>query len=143
MIVNTDYIRKELTNVWKDLKFIWLVDKQYIIPTLDELNKALKDSKVEQMKFMNSINDCDDFALQLHASVKRMRGKLAEDGKLDPSEQYPWAFGEVIGMQFRGRSFLHSQNICICQDGVYLVEPQEDRTWIADSKNDTVFFVRM
>ena len=82
-------------------------------------------------------------ALQLHSEVKRARAIDAELGKIPRDEWYPYAFGEVLGTQFRGMDYFHAVNICICRDDVYLVEPQDDRIWRASSTTDTPYFVKM
>jgi hypothetical protein len=73
--------------------------------------------------------DCDDYALQMHAYVKRTR----------PT----WSFGEACAKKVRDIKGIHSLNITLTTKGVYLVEPQIQGMWLAESKHDDIFFVKM
>ena len=92
-------IRRLLKTIWPKLRHLWLVDPEYWIPTIEELKGALAQSKVDQMQYRNVIADCDDFSLQLHADIKRMRITKVEFQEIPPEEWYPWAFGEVMGKE--------------------------------------------
>jgi len=143
MKITSTEIRTKLNILWPSLKFIWLTDSIYWMPSKLKLEELLVKSQVDRMRYITSIQDCEDFALQLHADVKRIRTFDAEAGSIPRNEWYPYAFGEIFGYEFRGRRQNHAINICICDDGIYLVEPQDDRIWAASSNNDKPYFIRM
>ena len=137
-------IRYELNNIWPNLKFIWLLDKVFWKLPLGQLEKLLAKSRIPEMEFIPLFNDCDDFALQFMVEVRRKRYFARMKGIL-PEEQrdYPVSIGFASGSQFRGISKYHAANICICQEGIYMLDatPYENRIWKADPKNDSIFFV--
>jgi hypothetical protein len=145
MKVSSIYLYREFKKLWPDLRWydIRLADENYWLPKQKDLEKALAESKVDRMKFINSINDCDDFALQLHADIKRVRSFMAEYQQIPQEEWVSWAFGEVFGDKFRGMSMKHAANICATQEGMFLIEPREDRIWLANSNNDNIYFIKM
>ena len=95
------------------------------------------------MQFIKNIQDCDDIALQLHAEIKRIRGYQVELQKISQDEWYPWAFGEVFATKWMGRVGNHNGNICVCVEGIYLIEPQTDKIWEANPRNDEVQILRL
>jgi len=118
------------------LKYIWIMDKRFWVPNKDQLKNLLEISKVDKERFRPQVWDCNNFALHLNSDVKY---KAMEHY----NKKLPIAFGEVVGSEFRGRFNMHAVNICFCEEGIYLIEPQDDRIWEAKSENDNVFFVKI
>lgn len=119
---------------------IKLADKNYIMPTEEELKKALFDSKVSSYQYVPEIEDCDDFSLLLHADIIRKRYDAYKAGELSKNQQYPWAFGQIW---YQGPTGLHSANICVtCDKGILLIEPQQDSIRKLD-KNTIISFIRI
>jgi len=132
----------KLLEVWPNLNpgRLWKADKTYIMPTKEKLDEALFESKVDSYQYIPEIEDCDDFALLLHADIIRRRYDAYKAGKIPKDRSYPWAFGQIWYQSSRGP---HAINICItCDKGVLLIEPQQDKIWKPD-KDMIIFFIRM
>lgn len=122
-------IKKKLLKVFPNLEVPWLRDKEYELPLLSDVEEFVKDSKVDEYHFIGEDFDCDDFALQLHAEVKR---------------KHHWAFGEAFGDKINGIPILHNLNIFISSNGnVYLLEPQTDEIWKAVKGQDNILIIGM
>ena len=135
-------VRKLISDQCPEVRFVWLTDREYILPTLAEFKKYLEKSKVIKMDFIDNLQDCDDFALQLHAECKRVRGVLAELGQIPSSEWAPWAVGECFGIKFNNVKGSHNLNIAVCEEGIYLIEPQTKEIWPINLNKDTILLVR-
>jgi len=140
--VSDKKLRQMISSECSEVRFIWLTDREYILPTLSQVKKYLKDSKVIHMKFIDDIQDCDDFALQLHAECKRVRGVMVELGDIPREEWKPWAVGECFGTKFKGVKGSHNLNIAVCEEGIYLIEAQNKSIWPIDINKDTILLVR-
>jgi len=128
MIVSPRKIQTDLQSLWPDLDQIWLFDKDYLMPTREEVENFVANNPLDQEAIKQTNPDCDDFALQYHALVKR---------------HFNWSFGEAFANLVGGWSILHNFNICDCQDGVVIVDPKVGLVRFADSKTDNVLWVRM
>ena len=136
-------LRTEVKKIWPNLEEIWTFDSEYWCPMVKELNDAIAASKIKYMEYIPEINDCDDYALQLHAEIKRMRSLLAQGGSIPDNEQVSWAFGECAGTMFRGISIYHMLNICYCEEGgIILIDGIDLKTWNATPENDQVYYMR-
>ena len=93
MLIASKQIKKRLFRLFPELTVPWLRDEAYELPSLEQVKEFLKRSKVNEYHFVDEIFDCDDFALQLHAEVKR---------------EFHWALGEAFGDRFRGEEKLHN-----------------------------------
>jgi len=145
MQVNSYTIRKEITEIWPNLEYIWLWDNVFWKPKFEEIRNALENSKIPQMNFINLFWDCDNFALQFLAEYRLNKYLEWERGELPEEEKFPTAIGFIFGNLFRGRPILHAANIALCQEGIYIIDstPAENRIWKADKKNDNLLFVFM
>jgi hypothetical protein len=145
MKITADEIRAKVTSIWPDLEYIWLWDKAFWMPPLGAVEGALKTSNVPTMQFIESFCDCDDFALQFVAEVRRKRYMQWASGKLPQDHQFPISIGRAFGDMFRGISKVHMANICLCQEGVYMLDatPGERRIWEAKPENDNLIYVDM
>lgn len=99
---------------------IVVVDKEYVLPTLEEFDAILGKSFIRNYKYTVDKFDCDDFSCILEAYVKQQ--KYVDD----VSYQYP--IGRVYGV-LAGVEGFHSRNLVICGNSVedaknYSVEPQ-------------------
>jgi len=84
---------------------------------------------------VGDVFDCDDFSV-VATAFARIYVRYVLNGGL------PWAFGRAMGNEFRGMPILHSLNICLTQEGIYLLDyGDRGRLWEAKSENDSVFFV--
>lgn len=138
MIMNYKEVRDRIRRLWPMLNYVWLRDKEYECPKLDDIVTMLVDSSIEILSFRDYIFDCDDFSLQLSAFVSRYIGSK------DSGWKRPWPFGQVMLRKFQGKQELHNINICVTAYGsVYLIEPQTDEVWKADPRKDEPFFIVM
>jgi len=123
-------IKRILFKVFPKLEVPWCRDSDYGLPTIQQVKDFLEENDVNQYHFKEETFDCDDFALQLHAEVKR---------------QYHWAFGECFGDKIKGVEKLHNLNFFIAADDRqgYLVEPQTDEIWKAEIGRDNILIIGM
>lgn len=128
MIITVAEIQEKLNEIWPDLEQIWCFDQEYVWPTQREVEQFVRYTDLEMSKIKAKNPDCDDFALQQHAIVKRFSN---------------WSFGEAFADKVRGWSVLHNLNICICQEGVYLIDPRKKTAWQAGNRNDNILWVRI
>ena len=121
-------------------KQLWFEDVKYVMPTRDELESTVLESKISTYEYIPEIEDCGDFALLLHAYTIRKRYADYKAGKIPKDQQYPWAFGQIWYID--SINGYHAVNICMTRDvGILLIEPQTGKTRKAE-KNITVNFIR-
>jgi len=143
-IISSKKVRKIFKEMWpmfERLDEIWLTDKRYYCPTLKRVEEAVKKCGVIQRIPKDEAFDCDDFALVANALVRLYF--IDHEWNKDGKRWYPIAFGEAIGTKWNGWEDVHSANICICEEGVMLIEPQHGTIWKANSKNDNLFFIKV
>jgi hypothetical protein len=129
-------IREQVKAIWPGIKFQWMTDEKFSIVPLQDIKNFLAQSDLDKAEFIDHKQDCDDFALQLHAEAKRYFVKNADLEK-------PLAFGEVFCTKFDRVTTPHNANMAICEEGIYLIEPQTDVIRKGHPKNDQVLIVRM
>jgi len=140
-IVTSEQVRLILKDNQANLKYIWLTDPAYIQLDFDNLVAVVKACSVKGFHAMGELWDCDNYALQLHARVQAYQYDLVKKGMLNT--QNSWAFGECIGIDDGiFTSGVHAVNIAITDKGVALIEPQEDRVWLAAKDEMSLFFVK-
>jgi len=142
MIVNTDYIREKIIEVWPEIDGTRIIPwdpKYWLIPEA-QIGLLLEKSSIPDMDFIPEFNDCDNFALQFQAETRRKRYLAWKGGNLIKDERYPVAMAIAWGSMWRGISKNHVANLFVCQEGVYLADssPMEKRYWKADADNDNI-----
>lgn len=120
MITYKEIIQR-LQLLWPDLKYIWCFDQEYICPSLSEVSEFL------DKNWIHSNGDCDDWALQLHAKVKRYAN---------------WSFGEVFADKVNSWSVLHNLNIGVFQEGIFLIDAKAHTIRQAHETNDHIIYAR-
>lgn len=109
-------IRETLGDRLPANQVIHLPDAEYFLPPLQDVVEILRFSEVDRRKFINEINDCDDYAHCLKADF--ILAAYAE-GK----RRAPYAMGIIWGKLPKP----HAQNWIITDDGVLrIIEPQTD-----------------
>lgn len=149
MIVKSKFLREEIIKVWPNLKPQNIIpwDPVYWLISEETIGSLIEKSNVPEMDFIPNINDCDNFALQFQAEVRRKRYlayKTAQEGGEVPEElRYPVAIAISHGTMWRGMSKNHVANLFVCQEGVYLADttPMEKRYWKATAENDNILTV--
>lgn len=127
--MKTREIKKILNDIFPELAVPWLRDEEYDLPSMTAVQFFIKMDTTNEYRFIERDFDCDDFALQLHAAVKR---------------QHHWAFGEAFGDRIKGEKVLHNLNLFVADnEHVYLVEPQTDEIWKAVKGEDNILIVGM
>lgn len=139
--ITSEQIRKVVRAVWPNIGFIWLADTIYLRPPIATIEGLLVASKVHDLKFNGELMDCDDYALQANAFVKRNRIELSDTLPMD--ENYHLAFGEAFGPMVRGLETPHTLNICVAEEGVFLVEPQTYEYWHPQQGLDEILLMKM
>ena len=142
MIQTVTDIRERLNVLWPSLEDIWIFDKKFYIPTMEEVAEVLKESEVPKYTFINEMFDCDDFALQFLAEYRR---KWLDNWKKYVESPYPAAVGMIFCDRVRGMDMLHQVNIAFCQDAVYIIDttPMANRLWKASSQTDNIIMLYM
>jgi len=133
MLLTSEAIREVLKDIWPQLSFVWLKNREFYAPPLHEIRTFLKKSKVDGIEFRKWNTECDYFALQLHAEAKEYF-----------KERGPATIGEAFGNMFHGIYELHQLNVGIADDKkVYIIEPQTDGIWEADPLGDNILILTM
>lgn len=123
--------------MWPDLKQIWLTDPVYIA-TPENVIEALRlwEGELKKYSFKKNVTECEEFALFCHAFVKQYQIYNFND-------KYNWIYGECMTSKLLGSKYVHSCNIYLTNNNIYMVEPQTGAYWQADPELDEVFFVKM
>ena len=108
---------------------------------MPELREVIKECSVKGMKFLSDVWDCDNSALRLHSNVQKYQYDLLQLTTMI-KKHYSWAFGEAMGIKFRGEKVNHAVNICVTDKGIFLIEPQSNQIWKAKRNLDVVYFVK-
>ena len=143
MLVSSEEMRQEAKKLWPDLDNIWLMDKVFTAPRPEVFQEALRLSNVPSMEFIPEANDCDDFALQFMAEVRRKRYFQYVNKQLTRENYKPISATFGFGDQFRGISKIHVANPCFTEDGFYMIDttPGENRMWKAKTDQDHILFL--
>ena len=137
MIKTSTELIAQLRDLWPDIQFNWLADRGYEIPLIAEIESLLPDSGISSIRFNGELMDCDDYALLLNAWIKRYRIENFSN------ENHHWAFGEVFCSRVNRVDYLHSLNICVAQEGVFLIEPQTYEVRLGHPIKDQVLLVKI
>lgn len=141
MIADYRKLASIVRGVWPELRCLWIPDTRFYLPTLEEMQTTAGSAaaclpllRASSKTGSGEAFDCDDYALQMHGCVKRLR----------QGSGAPWAFGEVVGGRFRGVEGPHSLNLFVCGEDatVYLLEPQTLDSWKAFSEMDLALMVK-
>jgi len=137
MSISAKKIRSRLNRMWPDLKQIWLTDPVYIA-TPENVIEALRlwEGELKKYSFKKNVTECEEFALFCHAFVKQYQIYNFND-------KYNWIYGECMTSKLLGSKYVHSCNIYLTNNNIYMVEPQTGAYWQADPELDEVFFVKM
>ena len=138
MNLTSKQLRKRLADVWPKLSNVWLTDSVYLAVKQREIQLVLSDweKELDNYDYLPTVSECEEFALFCHAFVKMRQ-------LTDRNDNFNWAYGECICKKVRGIKQVHSANIYLTHDKVYIVEPQTGAYWEANPDEDTVFFVKM
>jgi len=160
MIITAKKLTSELQDIWPDLKDVWPMDRQFWCPSYESLLEGLqkiaivrgeiKEKLIElgyniDGSFIDSLHDCDNYALELQADVSRyIRFIVANEKEINQTELLSWAFGTVISMKINNVDRNHTLCICRTSDkGFIFIEPQNFTLWNADKNRDKPYFVEM
>jgi hypothetical protein len=129
LTISSTEINKELTEIWPSLFEVWCFDPVYPLLSYEYIESRLHGGwwfDVNEIK-ADDPDPCNHLALQQHAFVRL-------------NEFLP--FGQAFGDRFNGWSGAHMNNIFVCIDGVYIVNPGKREIIKANSKKDNVLWVR-
>ena len=135
-MISAKQIKKELRAIWKSPNTLFVLqDREYIVPVIDDIKRLIAEIRPSLPKInVGEVFDCDDFAIQAHAYVKKHY--------YDIGSSFPVAFGECIGTMFYGREANHTKNICYSDAGIMLVDVKSMRI-NPPGKGDSVWFIKM
>lgn len=132
-------IRKELLKLpLMKKRNLWLTDMEYTLPAILELKRAVADCSVSGLPYKKNKMECEEFALFLMADIRRMH-------LYDSTLKLNWAFGIARGYLdtlFDGR-MVHDNNICLTEDGVWIIDPMTDEIMKFEEEIFNPFFVRL
>lgn len=140
MIILANDLKQEFKKQWPSLRQIWLRNNKYIVPTLEQVKKVTE-KYICELSIIKGYNECENFALYLHANVKK-------HNVMQGIDKYNWAFGDFI-CQFTSTMFgdvIHTANICYTKEGFYFIEPMERNKIVKSDKinNDyKPFFINL
>ncbi|RLB60801.1 MAG: hypothetical protein DRH08_14865 [Deltaproteobacteria bacterium] len=143
-ILSSKKLRKELKIMWPmftKLDEIWLTDRDYYCPPVKLIKEAIEKCGVVNKLPKGEAFDCDDFALVANALVRLYF--IDKEWNKDGNNWYPIAFGEAIGTKWNAWEDVHSANICMCEEGIMLIEPQHGTIWKANPADDNLFFIKI
>ena len=107
--------------------YIVIGDNEYHVPKIDEVQKLMKETFIEQYQYVVNKFDCDDFALIFDAFCKQQQYFNDRDK--------PDAIGQVYGIFPDFSPEYHARNIALCEDGWWLLEAQTDETRRVNAKD--------
>jgi len=131
-------IKKRIQKVWPKCRNVWLLDPEYEYPTLDEIKSVLANDRTDLLVSHGNRWKCNHFALMLTTMVALYRAQSVKG-----DEPSPWPFGQVLVRKHRGKKEMHSINICVLENEIILIEPQDDNIWIASPIDDDPFFIKV
>lgn len=155
-MITSDKIRNELEIIWPILAnrkrgILMPLDRRFLEVDLFKIKELVERSRqrfeaslpkhevtmdevISGHRKQEEDEDCDDWALEAYAYVKRYYRK--KEGL-----KYPAPFGRCIGNKFNGVEENHTMNI-VYSNGIYLVEPQTGEVR-KPGKGDSIWFVEM
>lgn len=155
MIATRHELITAIHNKWPYLKDglpgptnIAMADMRYWIPSIQSIEFFLKNTNIDRFDYHSEGFDCDDFAYVLAGFARQHRYYEMKVRGLFPQEWLQWPFGMCWGTKFEGRKTGHAINIVIARDDkdkqdLYLIEPQNDKIWIANQDDDKPHFICM
>jgi len=136
MQITSKELRKKFKDEFDGLTQIWLRNKEYVTPTIDEL-KEVVDKYVCDLPIIQGFNECENFALFLHADVKKYIVKINK-------VHYNWAFGDFIcKKESIFGTGIHTACICLCEEGFVIIEPMENNKIITTINEYKPFFINL
>lgn len=139
MVVSASKIKRDLKRLWK-IDGIWIFDRNFFVHSIQTVEEMIKGLSSRKLDFIPEVWDCDNFARKLHSDVMYWQ-YLCIQCKQPVKKHYPWAFGTVAGVEFKGRDINHAINIAYCREGIFLIEPQSDAIWEADPDQDQLYYI--
>ena len=127
--------------IWPDAR-ISCPDIKLVISSKDKITNIAKSWPYWSYDFIPELFDCDDYSLGLHFHVRAYRAQEYKAGKVKDDEVYPYAFGQIWGSEMMGVRSPHAVNVFVCNEGVYLIEPQNGNILKADPRRDKAWEVR-
>ena len=143
IILPSKTIRKNIAEIWPDLQFIVLSDPQWKVPQITDVAKFLINAKTPERQFVPNLFACEEYAVSLLAEVRQHHVQQALVEGWPEKEQRNWPLGIVFGSMFQGQPREHWLNVCVCHEGVYIIEPQTAEYWLATPANDNILFLFM
>ena len=107
--------------------YIVIRDNEYNVPKIDEVQKLLKVTFIEDYQYKVDKFDCNTFSLIFDAFVRQQQ--------YFNDKAYPYSIGQVYGIFPDFSLDFHARNIAYCQDGWWLLEAQTDETRRVNAKD--------
>ncbi len=112
---------------------VWITSRVLLDPPVEEVQRMLEETEIENEQYRRSLYDCDGFSVGLLHAQRLWVAKNDYD--------IPWSFFRVLGNRCRGRILEHSWNMVSTQSGIYFCESMsgKDRLWKFESlKKDQI-----
>lgn len=129
-MISSKAIRHVFKKAFPNLKHLWLRDKEYYAPTIDELKDF-----IEANTPIARVGDCDDSATILH-------GKAKEEGR--KNFRGTWAFGDCMVDKMLDRDVFHALCVAVTSNQkIWMIDPESGGYWVANPKEDNIYFILM
>ena len=136
-------LREKISEVWPELQFIVLSDSEWKVPHIEQVAKFLANAKTPGRPFIPKLFACEEYSISMMAEVRQLHAQQALNENWPEGERRNWPFGIVAGTKFKGEPINHWLNVCVCHEGIYILEPQTGEYWLATPANDDIFFLFM
>lgn len=141
MIISTDKIEKLLRSVFPSMGGWLPTDREYIMPSEEELAGLVEAYADRQQRYVPSLWECEEIAMAFVVDVRR--GRLNALHHIPPAFRKNLAIGEALGTVWDGKKKAHQANVVIIEKEVHLLDMQIKKMWRAQRGKDDIYFVRM
>ena len=145
MIVKGNFFRDEVDKLWPEVGYQAIqFDRNFYIPTLDEMVAYFKASKLWEMQTVGEMWECDKYSRAFAMEVHTKRYYLLTQGDLPEEKRAPISLAcAAQGNMFRGMNVNHVVNLALTEAGIYLFDmmPDAHRYWKANVDNDNVLIL--
>ena len=125
-MIISDQIRKELKQIWHNLRFIWPTNPNWVSMPDKLLPRVIKHCSIRHMVNISHIWECENYAYRWMTNVEVFFYELYQSGEYKPEWRSP--VGACMGIQSDvfGNAGAHGMNIIRLESGWILFEPQTD-----------------
>jgi hypothetical protein len=144
MLIPSTTVRRAVNDIWHKRRVVMVLsDPEWWLPTIEMIKEEIDQAATDRLTYVQHLFECEEFALALMFTIRRRRADLALAGRLSREQWRNLPLGRVVGNRFRGKKIDHWINICLTQEGLYLIEPQTREMWRPVEVEDEIYFLDM